>query len=220
MTSAFVDNFECKASATFCNPDNVSFGWSTFNDLGTAGVDAADNMIKMLQIMPGYMSGHAGQYKGTGANPSTKAPGFGVGAIYNVAIDPPGMIYCANIQAFDGISFWAKTGIAAGSTINVNFVLPTTNQAGMNAMGMPNGGDCTAGCYNHPRKAVVLTPDWTQYTVAFADAKGGSALVKDVVQELGFLSADATWDFSLDEIAFYKGTPPAAPITDPGAAAP
>ncbi len=218
-TDAFVDNFECPASiASFCNASNVANGWSTFNDLGAPGADAADNMVKMKQIMPGYMSASAGQYIGAMANTSKTPPGFGVGAIFNVAIDPTAGIYCADISAFDGISFWAKTGIAAGSTVAVNFVLPNTNAEVKNADGKEAGGDCVGmTCYNHPKKSITLTGTWAQYTVAFADAAGGSAKVKNVVQELGFLSPDATWDFSLDEIAFYKGTPPAAPIMAPAA---
>jgi hypothetical protein len=235
MTSAFVDNFECMASPTFCrtaaqamtdpdmNPANISFGWSTFNDLGTAGVDAADNKVKLLQIMPGAATtGHAGQYMGSAANVPPTPNAFGVGAIYNVAIDPVGGVYCANIEAFDGVSFWAKTGIAAGSTINVNFVLPNTNGQSTNPAGMQAGGDCVVAsktCFNHPRKAINLTSAWTQYNVTFAEATGGSAKVGSLIQMLGFLTATATWDFSLDEIAFYKGTPPAGAIMDPGAAA-
>jgi hypothetical protein len=217
---AFIDDFECKTAACTA-PKTVADGWSAFNDLGMPGVDAADNMINMLGIMPGAATtAHGGQYKGTGANVSTKSPGFGVGAIYNLVIDPTAGIYCADISAFDGVSFWAKTGIAAGSTVSVNFALPNTNAEVMNADGKEAGGDCKTGCYNHPHKLVTLSADWMQYTVAFADAAGGSAKVKNLVQLLGFLSPDAAWDFSLDEIAFYKTTPPAGAVAPPAAAAP
>jgi hypothetical protein len=33
-----------------------------------------------------------------------------------------------------------------------------------------------------------------------------------LVQELAWLSPDSNWDFSLDEIAFYKGTAPTGPV--------
>lgn len=199
--NAFIEDFE---------EAMISPGWSSFNDLGAPGVDAADNMFKMLQVAGGALqTAHSGEYKGTGANPSKTAPGFGVGTIFNVAIDNTAMIYCADISAFDGISFWAKAA-TANSTVNVNFVLPTTNAKSTDPT--LGGGDCTAACYNHPYKTVTLGTDWENYTVKFSDAKGGSALVKNVIQELGWLSPDATWDFSLDEIAFYKGTPPAGPV--------
>ena len=213
-TAGFVDDFEC-VTAPCTAPKTVADGWSTFNDLGTPGADAADNTIKMLSIMPGAGgTAHAGQYMGTGANTTKTAPGFGVGAIFNVVIDPTAGIYCADISAFDGVSFWAKTGIAAGSNVNVNFVLPNTNAESKDPMTMKeNGGDCVGNaCYNHPKKLVAITSAWAQYHVTFAEATGGSAKVKSLIQELGFLSPDATWDFSLDEIAFYKGTPPAGAI--------
>jgi hypothetical protein len=69
-----------------------------------------------------------------------------------------------------------------------------------------------SGCYSHPFKTVTLTTSWAQYSVAFADASGGSAKVKSRIQMLGWLSPDANWDFSLDEIQLYKGTPPTGPI--------
>jgi hypothetical protein len=207
--NAFIDDFECVTGT--CDPTSmVSYSWSTFNDLGTPGVDAADNMFKMVQIADGK-TGKGGNYKGTGANPSKVAPGFGVGAVFNVVIDPTAGVLCGDVTALDGVSFWAKAG-TAGAKIDVNFVIPATNAAGMTTDGKPNGGDCKAGCYNHPRKSISLTADWAQYTVAFADAAGGSAKVRGLLQEIGFFSADAAWDFSLDEIAFYKGTPPVPPI--------
>jgi hypothetical protein len=79
-------------------------------------------------------------------------------------------------------------------------------------MGRPNGGDCLTNCYNHPRVSVTLSTTWTQYSVKFADATGGSAKVGNVIQELAFLSPDANWNFSLDELAFYKGTAPTGPV--------
>ena len=210
--NAFIDDFECVTGT--CDPTTmVAYGWSTFNDLGAPGVDAADNMIKMLQV-PDGKTGKGGQYTGTGANPSKVAPGFGVGAIFNVVIDPAGGYLCADVTALDGLSFWAKAG-TAGAKIDVNFVIPATNAAGVDDMARPNGGDCKTGCFNHPKKSLTLTADWQPYTVTFAEAAGGSAKVKGLIQEIGFLSADAAWDFSLDEIAFYKGTAPVPPIAPP-----
>jgi len=88
----------------------------------------------------------------------------------------------------------------------VNFIVPETNF-------VDDGGDCAvkANCYNHPSKTVTLTTTWMQYSVAFAEGTGGTAKVKTVIQELGWLTPDAAWDFSLDEIQFYKGTPPTGP---------
>ncbi len=206
---AFIDDFECVTKP--CAANHISADWSTFNDLGAPGADAADNMIQLLQELPGYASAHAGQYKGSGANTSKVAPGFGVGAVLNLAIDPTLGTYCVDISAFDGVSFWAKTEIY-DSAFNVEFVLPNTNAEGKDPNGKENGGDCLMGCYQHPRKTVALSRTWEPYTVAFSATYDGSAKIKNVIQEIAFLNADATWDFSLDEIAFYKGKPPAPPL--------
>jgi hypothetical protein len=202
-SDAFVDDFE---EAT-----GLSAGWSAFND-----VTPTENSFMLVLATPGAVgTAHSGHYAGVGAKTSTMG-GFGVGLIYNTAIDPAAGVYCIDISAFDGVSFWAKSA-TAGSTISLNFVLPSTNATSMDSMGRPNGGDCVpnatnSNCYNHPRVTVTLTAGWAQYAVQFSQAGGGSAKVANVVQELGWLSPDANWDFSLDEIAFYKGTPPSGPV--------
>jgi hypothetical protein len=216
LTSAdtFIDDFE---EATGISP-----GWSSFNDIpADAG---GENIFKIMQVAGGAVgTAHSGHYAGTGAI-TTMNGGFGVGTIYNAAIDPNAGTYCVDISAFDGISFWAKSA-TAGSTVSVNFVLPSTNAVSMDSMGRQNGGDCVpnatnSNCYNHPRATVTLTASWAQYAVKFSDAGGGSAKVQNVIQELGWLSPDSNWDFSLDEIAFYKGTPPTGPVGTPGTIGP
>jgi hypothetical protein len=153
---------------------------------------------------------HSGHYAGDGAKTPTMG-GFGVGTVYNTAIDPSRGIYCIDISAFTGVSFWAKAG-TAGSQISLNYVLPQTNMAMENDAGMQLGGDCMTNCYNHPRVTFTLTTKWAQYTAPFAAAAGGTAVVTNVIQELAWLSPDSTWDFTLDEIAFYSGTPPVGPV--------
>jgi hypothetical protein len=177
LGDAKIDNFE---EAT------ISPGWSSFND-----VMPTPNSFKIAQVAGGAVgTAHAGHYAGMGAKTAAKG-GFGVGLIYNNAIDVNAAIYCVDVSAFDGVAFWA----------NPKATDPTIG-----------GGDCTAACYNHPFKSVTLdSADWKQYSVTFAEASGGSAKVKNVIQQLGWLSPDADWDFSIDEIQFYKGTPPAGP---------
>jgi hypothetical protein len=201
---AFIDDFEEAAG--------ISPGWSSFNDIPSdAGVM---NPFTIMQVAGGAVgTAHSGHYAGMGAITTTNG-GYGVGTIYNTAIDPTAGVYCVDISAFDGISFWAKSA-TAGSTVSVNFVLPSTNAVSTNSMGQQSGGDCvptTSTCYNHPRATITLTASWAQYAVKFSDAGGGSAKVQNVIQELGWLSPDSNWDFSLDEIAFYKGTPPSGPV--------
>jgi hypothetical protein len=193
-SQTFIDDFEECA---------ISPGWSSFND-----VTPTPNAFKILEAPGGAVgTGHTGHYAGTGAK-TTSAGGFGVGTVYNLAIDPASHIYCIDISQFDGVSFWAKAA-TAGSTISLNFVLPQTNMQSVDSMGRPNGGDCVTNCYNHPRVPVTLTTTFALYTVKFADATGGSAVVGSRLQELAWLSPDANWDFSIDEISFFKGTPSA-----------
>jgi hypothetical protein len=164
-----------------------------------------------MQVSGGAVgTAHSGHYAGTGAT-TTAMGGYGVGAVYNVAIDPGNGLYCVDISAFTGVSFWAKAA-TAGSQVSLNFVLPQTNMATQNDAGIQTGGDCTMHCYDHPRITFALTTSWMQYTAAFADAGGGTSTVGSVIQELAWISPDASWDFSLDEIAFYVDTPPSGPI--------
>jgi hypothetical protein len=194
QADAFIDDFE--------ETTGISPGWSSFND-----VMPTPNAFLMTQVTPGAVStAHSGNYMGTGAKTAAMG-GYGVGAVYNTAIDPPAGIYCIDISVFTGVSFWAKAG-TAGSTISLNFVLPTTNMASQNDAGMPTGGDCVMNCYNHPHVNFALTTAWVQYTAEFSQAGGGSTTVGNVIQELAWLSPDSNWDFTLDEIAFYAGTPP------------
>jgi len=182
----------------------LSPGWSSFND-----VMPMPNSFKIMQEAGGALgTAHFGHYAGTGAK-TPLTGGYGVGVIYNEAIDVSAGTYCVDISAFDGVTFWAKAAMA-GSKIGVNFVLPETNAVATDpSLG---GGDCVSGCYSHPYKTIMLTTSWAQYSVAFADAGGGSAKVKSRIQMLGWLSPDSNWDFSLDEIQLYKGTPPTGPV--------
>jgi hypothetical protein len=185
-----VDNFE---------DASLSPGWSPFND-----VMPTPNSFKMIQESGGAIStAHFGHYAGTGARTPVMG-GYGVGVIYNVAIDQTAGIYCIDISAFDGVTFWARAA-TAGAKVGLNFVVPQTNAK-------VDGGDCMTGCFLHPSRTITLTTQWAQYSVTFAEASGGTARVTNRLQELGWLSPDSNWDFSLDEIQFYKGTPPTTPV--------
>ncbi len=195
---AFIEDFE--------ESTGIALGWSSFND-----VSPTVNAFQIMQVAGGAVNTmHSGHYAGTGAKTAPMG-GFGVGVIYNNAIDPALGVYCIDISAFTGVSFWAKAA-TAGSLISLNFVLPATNMASMNDAGVMTGGDCTTNCYNHPRITFMLTSDWVQYKAPFAMASEGTATVGSVIQELGWLSPDSNWDFSLDEIAFYAGAPPTGAV--------
>jgi hypothetical protein len=194
---AFIDDFE---------EAMILPGWSSFSD-----VSPVQNSFKITQIAGGAVgTAQAGHYAGTGAKTALMG-GFGVGTVFNTAIDPGAGIYCVDIAAFTGVSFWAKAA-TAGSMVSLNFVLPQTNMATMSDAGVATGGDCATNCFNHPRVTFTLTTSWAQYQAPFATAGGGTAKVGSVIQELAWLSPDANWDFTLDEIAFYSGTAPTGPI--------
>ncbi|HEY2901919.1 MAG TPA: hypothetical protein VGL59_15150 [Polyangia bacterium] len=195
---AKVDNFE---GAT------LDPGWSTFSDV----VPTPDVAKMTIQTGGAVGTAHAGHYAGMGARTPAMG-GYGVGAVYNMAIDKARGIYCVDISAFDGVTFWAKANRVGGPSnsnkVSVNFVLPETNAVSV-------GGDCpdaSLKCYDHPRTTVALTADWAQYTVTFAEASGGSVTVANRIQELAFLGLDSNWDYSIDEIQLYKGTPPTGPV--------
>jgi hypothetical protein len=99
------------------------------------------------------------------------------------------------------VTFWAKG--KAGTHLGVNFSIPETN--------MKPDGDCTAMCYSHPQKVISLTTEWAQYTVPFSQAMAGTVKVNGRIQQLVLLSPEADWDYFVDEIQFYKGTPPTGP---------
>jgi CRISPR/Cas system-associated endoribonuclease Cas2 len=190
-----VDDFEA---------DPISPAWSSFNNLAPAGTD---NSIKIARTAGGAIAtGFYGHYMGTGAKTPTMG-GFGVGTLYNMAIDDANHIYCVDVTAFDGVTFWAKAGSATTTHVSVNFTVPETN--------MTPQGDCPGptGCYNHPQKLITLTTEWAQYSVLFSAATGGTgAKVKGRIQQILFISPDSIWDFSIDELQLYKGTAPATPV--------
>jgi hypothetical protein len=189
-----VEDFEAAA---------ISPGWSSFDEPDNGG---AHDVFKMTLVTTdgAATTKQSGEYKGTGILTVAEG-GFGAGSVYNVAIDTNGGIYCIDVSAFDGVAFWAKAGVT-GKQVNVSFVVPETNPTGA------PGGDCAANCYQHPFKTITLTDQWAQYTVKFSEAAGGTAKVNGRVQELLWTTPDKDFDFSLDEIAFYKCTPPSGPV--------
>ena len=202
MGDVKIDNFEGAA---------LDLGWSAFADTCQPGPAPActttpADAFHIMQVAGGAAgTAMAGHYAGTGAR-SPMMGGYGVGAAFNAAIDKAAMVYCVDVTAFDGVSFWGKAA-TAGAKITLNFIVPSENA-------VKDGGDCVTGCYLHPQKSISLTTAWTQYTVPFTDAlpASGTARVNGKIQGISFLSNDASWDFSFDEIQYYKGTAPTGPV--------
>lgn len=189
---ALIDDFQASM---------LSVKWSRFSDV----MPVANSFDLLQKTDDGAASTmKSGRYQGTGAK-TLASGGYGVGIVYNLAVIKAQGQACADISEFDGVSFWAKAG-KLNDAFEVSFVVPATNA-------VADGGDCKASCYDHPRTAVFLTTEWKQYTVKFSEILIGSAPIKDRVQMLAFLVPDAEdWDFSLDEIAWFKGTPPSGPV--------
>jgi hypothetical protein len=138
-----------------------------------------------------------------GANGTTRAgrisgsgfTGFGAGMGYGLAcLDTRG-------GAYQGISFWAKGTSGTDNNIALQVAIPATHAAA-------DGGDCTAMCYDHPQKKVLLTPDWKQYRVTWAELTqvgfGKPATFQGIIMALNWVSlAGPSLDFSVDEVALY-----------------
>jgi hypothetical protein len=201
---AFIDDFEKvqMAGATAASP-----AWYGFNDI------TPPNSVQILRTPGGAAStGFGGEYKGMGAKTPVMM-GYGVGVEVNVGVDPSIMQFCVDASAFQGVSFWAKAATSTNAMISAGFVVPSQNKKMFN-------GDCAdtgAVCDNYPQKNLVLTTDWAQYTVDFAGLKGatGATVVGNKIQQVLWLAPTSDWDFSLDEVAFYMGTPPAGAVAVP-----
>jgi hypothetical protein len=194
LADAKVEDFEAAV---------ISPGWSSFDQPDNGG---AHDVFKMSLVTTdgAATTKHSGEYKGTGIL-TVKEGGFGAGSVYNVAIDKNLGVFCIDVSAFDGVAFWAKSAVT-GKQFSVSFVVPETNPQGA------AGGDCTANCYNHPSKVITVTDQWAQYTVKFSEAIAGTAKVNGRVQELLWTTPDKDFDLHLDEIGFYKCTPPVGPV--------
>ena len=204
QSNAFIDDFE---EATGISP-----GWSSFND-----VSPTVNVDEIMQVAGGAAgTAHAGQYMG-GPAKLPSAGGFGAGTLYNTAIDPSAGLYCIDVSAFTGVSFWAKAASSTNATIEVDFVIPQQNPQASDG-GVSGEGDCVcsdaacSSCYSYPHVSFTLTTSWAQYQANFASATGGAAQVSGVIQEVEWIVPTASWSFELDEIAFYSGTPPAGAV--------
>jgi hypothetical protein len=233
--NAFVEDFE---------EPTIALGWSAFSDV-PGNQNSAQMTIQPGGAAGTGHSGHyagTGACTPTSAMACDPNGGYGAGTTFNVAINTAIGQYCDDVCAFDGISFWAKADGPVPSpnpnnltnTITMNFILPNTmaqycNNTSMmptngtcppladGGAGFMSGGDCSKGCFNHPRFSIELTTEWKQYTVPFAMASGGSAAVKGLIQELGWLTSSTSttsesWAFSIDEIAFYSGTAPTGAV--------
>jgi hypothetical protein len=201
-TEGYVDNFE----------DDTRFtGWYSYAAV-PAGMTAA-----AFEVVAGGERGMAGHLANTGINTGTAKFGSGVGFNMRDALDA-----CADVSAFDGVSFWAK-GVS-GTSGTVSFLAVVAAQ-----QAVADGGDCTAAmqtagnCFKHPQADFKLTADWKQYTIKWADLAPQSLIAGRIILALQWISVGPAFDFSIDEISLYKGDAPTGPVepaTGAGGAAP
>jgi hypothetical protein len=146
-----------------------------------------------------------------GAVETAKAAGFSGGAAKYAGMGFG--LGCKDVSALDGISFWAKAS-TEGAKIKFLAAIPATD-----AVKEQGGtGDCTAKCFDHPGKALKLTTAWKQYTVKWSDLEqdgfGAPATFDNIVNVLLWINDGevTSFDFSIDEVSLYAGTPPAGAV--------
>ncbi len=196
LMQAYVDNFE-----TTTRWD----GWYSY-----AAVPTGMTADKLAHDATGYMSATAAQITNTGINTGTDKFGSGVG--FNMRSAPPTKA-CADVSAFDGVSFWAKGTSGAAGTVQFLAVVASQQKE-------PDG-DCTAAmetagnCYKHPSKSFVLTSEWKQYTIKWSEVEPQALFANRVLLALQWISTGPDFDFTIDEVSLYKGTAPTGPVFPP-----
>ncbi len=118
-----------------------------------------------------------------------------VGLFSGAACDEP---FDASDQ--QGVTFWARGSgpiffaIGSSATTPVEF-----------------GGTCVADCWNAHGKMLSLSGTWTEYTVPFSELLQSpgwgtqvGALDPSTILTIGWQSADPSFEYAIDDVAFYK----------------
>jgi len=166
-------------------------------------------------------SSHAVNVKVTGC--TSYSPSLNAG--FNTYIDTTGTpdsdggfpeYTCAyDVSKYDGVYFWA---VGDGEQIMIGLPMRTTIPASVGG-----DGSCESepgpGCWDHYLTTADLTATWTQYSFTWADLLQlgwGKAVPWDakLVTGISFTIAQAAAgpvDIWIDNVGFYKGSPPAGP---------
>jgi hypothetical protein len=126
---------------------------------------------------------------------------------------------CAyDASAYDGIYFWA---IGAGIRVDLLVGLRTTVPAIYGGDGSCATDGMTKGCFDHYSVSKALTGEWKQYSFTWnqlhqqgwgTKAAWNVKIVTDfTVAASNNDSTDPQIDFSIDNVGFFKGTPPTEP---------
>jgi hypothetical protein len=181
--------------------------WYSYNDATTTGTQVPP------ALQPGFAMSAITPPRGTSTfAANTTGSGFTTwGAGIGFDLNNGGGDSGAGKQPYDasqykGITFWAKAGPSGIGNIRMNV---------QDAQTAPDGGICsttaTKGCNDHRGTAVLLTKDWKQFTFTFDSLKQmgfGMAYPTFQTNKLYAIQfqagAKVTFDFWLDDIAFYK----------------
>jgi endoglucanase len=144
-----------EANSNQVNPIKGRGGyWYTFLDSnGSTITPTAGSQGGTFAMAPGGANGtkFAAHMTGTVGSADTVYAGMG----FNF-VDPKGEY---DATAYKGVSFWAKKG--PGSTANVRLKVPDHDTD-------PDGKVCKE-CFNDFGADLMLTDDWTQYVIEFAN---------------------------------------------------
>ena len=179
----------------------LHLGWVAFSDLGAPGHDPTDNAFALSRVSGGALgSDHSLHYAGQSQNlVGSSAAAFGSGVLFKWR-EP-----CADLSAFAGIAFWAKSDVEA-EQIRLTLIVPRTNSVVFEPIF--SRGDCLSECGEHPYQNIELSRLWVHYQLAFADFGGGGAKVEALVQAIGWFATKPAWDFSIDEVTLYGAAAP------------
>lgn len=190
VNQGYIDNFE--TATRFA-------GWYSYSDT------QVPNEPKLARSASGAVTTG---YKASVAVSGIQTPaqdGYGAGIGFNLL--DPALSKCVDLSAFDGISFWARGG-SPSNQVTFQLVVPGSQPADNQPP-----GDCLETCYGHPSRTFTLTTSWQRFTIPFNQlttsptAYAGRALMFNLVTN------DSAWDISIDEVTFYKGTPPVGAIS-------
>ncbi len=113
-------------------------------------------------------------------------------------------LFCDDVSAFDGISFWAKG--RGDDHVRFLIAIPATDAK-------PGRGDCNPDqvkCNDHPGKALILSSDWAEYTVTWDELAqygwGEPATFAGIANSLLWINDGPvqSFDFSVDDVKLIK----------------
>lgn len=116
-------------------------------------------------------------------------------------------------SSFTGIAFWARKGDTANAAPNLRLIVNdvTTHPLGGICDATASPGTGSAACWDGWMSERAIPSSWSLIKIPFADlaqsgfGKQGTAIQTDKIYGLTFqMPAQATFDFWIDDVAYYK----------------